>query len=330
MDRPSKILSTQFDVIYVQEATELKEEDWETLGTRLRNGVTPYQQIVADCNPDRPTHWLNQRFPQAGSPSETRRRITTRLEDNPAFYLNGAWTPRGAKYLARLEANLSGARRLRLLEGKWAASEGLIYDDFDSQIHVIDRIEKIPASWRRVWVVDFGHTNPFVWQDWAIDHDGRAILVQEIYRTQTLVEDHCKEIMRLRPGMRPEALVCDHDAEGRATLERHLNIRTVAAKKEVVPGIQAVQARLRKAGDGKPRLMVMRDALTSVDRDLKESRKPTCSLEEVDGYVWDIRPDKPPKEEPVKADDHGMDCWRYLAIYLDKPQTRDRKAVGVW
>jgi hypothetical protein len=43
---------------------------------------------------------------------------------------------------------------------------------------------------------------------------------------------------------------------------------------------------LRPAGDKKPRLFLMRDALVSRDEALAESKKPTCTEEEMDGYVY--------------------------------------------
>jgi hypothetical protein len=110
--------------------------------------------------------------------------------------------------------------------------------------------------------VDFGFTNPFVWQQWAVDPDGRLWLEREIYRTQRLVEDHAKDILNVvtvtagaSKGQwlypRPAAIICDHDAEDRATLERHLGMGTTAAKKSVSDGIQAMSARLRP-GRGRP------------------------------------------------------------------------------
>jgi uncharacterized membrane protein len=54
----------------------------------------------------------------------------------------------------------------------------------------------------------------------------------------------------LSQGEAIEATVADHDAEDRATLERY-GVYTQPATKDVSPGIQAVQARLRRAGDGK-------------------------------------------------------------------------------
>lgn len=53
MDKPDKVLSSEWDLVYVPEATELDLVDWETLGGRLRAGAVPYQQIIADCKRDR-------------------------------------------------------------------------------------------------------------------------------------------------------------------------------------------------------------------------------------------------------------------------------------
>ncbi|MGH2684170.1 MAG: phage terminase large subunit, partial [Actinomycetota bacterium] len=51
MDKATKIMSSEYDAIYVQEAIELTEDDWEALTTRLRNGMISFQQLLADTNP---------------------------------------------------------------------------------------------------------------------------------------------------------------------------------------------------------------------------------------------------------------------------------------
>src|SRR5580765_5528157 len=61
LDDADKIGSTEFDLVYVQEATELEVDDWGMLLRGLRNGVLSYQQLIADCNPSTPDHWLKQR-----------------------------------------------------------------------------------------------------------------------------------------------------------------------------------------------------------------------------------------------------------------------------
>lgn len=318
MDKSSKIMSSEYDVVYVQEATELTLDDWEAITTRLRNGRISFQQIIADCNPDTPTHWLKMR-----SDEGVTRMLESRHEDNPVLFSNdGALTEIGAAYMSKLDA-LTGVRYLRLRKGQWAAAEGLIYDDWDASIHVVDRFD-IPWEWPRFWSIDFGYTNPMVIQCWAEDPDGRLFLYREWYHTKKTTDQHAKDILSvvtdekgrwLEP--KPQTIVCDHDAEGRVVFQREVGLSTRPAMKKVPEGIQAVQRRMRYAGDGKARLFLMRDSLVTRDPDLRSSRLPTCTLEEVTGYTWDTGSGKSIKESPRKQDDHGMDAMRYLVAYRD-------------
>jgi len=216
---------------------------------------------------------------------------------------------------------------MRLRKGIWCAAEGLVYEEWDPEVHLHKAIKCPPISWTRYITVDFGYTNPMVVQFWAEDEDGRLYLYKELYQTKTLVEDMAvkiKEGMNLRREPRPRAIICDHDAEGRATLEKHLGMSTVAAKKTVEDGIQAVKKRMIKSeADGRPRIYLCQDALIDQDKALADVKKPTCTLDEVVGYIWDRGTaiaqsnGKPPKELPVKEDDHGMDAMRYMVAMRD-------------
>ncbi len=310
-DHAARVMSSEYDLIYVQEATEIEEGSWENLTTRLRSGRVPFQQMLADANPDRPTHWLKRRC-DAGRTLL----LESRHEDNPRLWDEGDWTEFGRTYLARLDA-LTGPRRDRLRFGRWVQAEGVVYEGWDAALHVVDRFP-IPNHWPRLLSVDFGYTNPFVCQWWALDDDGRLFRYREIYLTRRLVEDHARRILELSRGEPvPVAVVCDHDAEDRATLERHLGWETAPAVKEKSPGIQVVQARLRKQGDGRPRLFLFRDSLDERDTLLDEAKRPCCTEEEWDGYVWDVRGGRRKGEEPVKENDHGLDALRYMAYGLD-------------
>jgi phage terminase large subunit len=140
------------------------------------------------------------------------------------------------------------------------------------------------------------------------------------------------ELMKYPSGQwrepKPRAIICDHDAEDRATLQRYLGLGTTAAKKSVSDGIQAVQSRLRVQADGKPRLFVFRDSLVEVDGDLDERALPTRTVEEITSYVWAVKPGTGGaglKEEPLKKDDHAMDALRYMIAERDlrgRPQFR--------
>lgn len=323
LDRPEKFLSTEFSRIYVDEATQISLTALETLITRLRGNSETYRQIVLACNPDHPKHWIKQRCDEGAM-----RMIHSLHRDNP-LYVNadGTLTERGIDYMAKLES-LTGVRRLRYKDGLWAAAEGLVYEGWSEPVHLIDPFT-VPDSWTRWVTIDFGYTNPFVAQLWVEDPDGRLYLVREWVRTRMLVEDHARVIRdRLLAGHpRPRAVITDHDAEDRATLEKHLGMSTQAAHKSVSDGIQAVQSRLKVQGDGRARFYVFRDALLERDREMDATALPIGLAEEVTGYPWAVKPGNAGglKEEPVKENDHSMDAGRYMVAARDlagRPRVR--------
>lgn len=323
LDRISKIMSSEYDVVYVQEATELTEDDWEALTTRLRNWVVSFQQLIGDCNPAQPTHWIKLRCDTGRTTM-----LESQHEDNPIlFNKDGSLTERGEDYLSKLD-KLSGVRHARLRLGKWAAVEGVIYEEFEQDVHVIPAIPTagepldragVPISWRRYWSVDFGYVNPFVLQCWAEDGDGRLYLYRELYHTHKTVDVHAKDIMAIvAPGgkwrePKPSVVVCDHDAEGRAVLERELGMSTQPAHKSVLEGIEACQVRLRDPGDGRRRLYFVRNAIVKKDPELTGAGRPASTIEEIPGYVWATNG----KDAPVKNDDHGCDAMRYIVAERD-------------
>jgi PBSX family phage terminase large subunit len=340
MDNPTKIMSSEYDLIYVQEATEFTPDDWEKCTTRLRNGKVSFQQLLADCNPEGPDHWLKKRCDEGKTVM-----LYALHTDNPRLFSDeGAPTERGAAYLDTL-SRLSGVRRHRLFGGIWAAAEGVIYEGWNPAVHISER-KQLPRDWMRLWGIDFGYTNPFVWQMWAIDPDGRLILEKEIYRSGRIVADHAQQILdvvthskdrvivngKIDPNQsrwiypRPHKIICDHDAEDRATLERELDTGTTPATKTVSDGIQAMMQRLEVQPDGRARLEVCRTALVDRDESLADRGLPLGFIGEIPGYVWETSADgKPSKDKPLKLNDHSMDTARYVCADRDlQPRARVR------
>jgi phage terminase large subunit len=122
---------------------------------------------------------------------------------------------------------------------------------------------------------------------------------------------------QVKSALKPRAIVCDHDAGHRATLEKHLRMSTVAAKKDISPGLQAVASRLKVAGDGKPRLFLLRNSVVERDPLMDEAKRPLCTEQEIDAYVWDTTGGRNKGEVPVDKDNHGIDAMRYLVARLD-------------
>lgn len=346
MDKVDKIMSSEYDIVYVQEATELTENDWEAITTRLRNWRVSFQQIMADCNPSYPTHWLKRRCDDGKT-----RILESRHEDNPQLFTpDGKITARGADYISKLDS-LTGVRYQRLRKGIWVAAEGVIYEEFSQADHILSREQfgallaadepldaaGIPYSWARSWSVDFGFVHPFVLQCWARDPDGRMFLYREIYHSRRTVDVHAKTILdvvapcaarqkdaahkchadgdcdRKWIEPKPDTIVADHDAEGRAVLERELEMTVEPAHKAVSEGIEAVQVRLRNEGDGRPRIFLLQESVVERDQELAEASRPTSTIEEIPGYVWSDKG----KEEPAKVDDDGCDAMRYAIANED-------------
>lgn len=359
MDRPTRIMSSEYDIIYVQEATELIIDDLEALTTRLRNNRIRFQQLLMDCNPDSDKHWLKLR-----SNDKKTKLVESRHEDNPRlFNEDGTLTDEGKVYIGKLD-NLTGVRYKRLRLGLWVSAEGIIYEDWDPAHNVLpwywadddgNEFEfVIPQEWDRYWVIDFGYVNPFVCQWWAEDPDGALYMYREIYMTQRTVADHAKTILECVTKIeddewydhfnrrmikrerrewiepKPRAIICDHDAEGRATLVRELGLGTVPAHKSVLDGIDAMQDRLSPKGRWAQHgsgLFIMDDTLVERDQSLVDALLPTCTKEEFPAYAWkkDSTTGRT-KPEPIKQDDHGMDTTRYLVAYRDlkgKPRYRE-------
>jgi len=329
MDDSERIKSAEFDVVYCQEATELSETDWELITSRLRHGVTPVQQVVADCNPDVPTHWLLRRCQRGHTLM-----IESRHGDNPA-YVNedGSLTPAGNAYLLVLH-RLTGVRRERLLDGRWCAAEGVIYPEFDPAVHVIDAMPEGWQHWPRYWSIDFGTTSPSSLQCWARNPTtDQLIMYREVYGPNLPGAELARSIMAIvAPGgtwvePRPHAIVCDTDGQGIASFRSASGLRVVKTKKgvdtatgqgSILAGIEETQRRLKPGPFGEPGMLFLRDALVARDPELDAASLPCGVVEELPGYCWDrddagvLRRERPADRQA----DHGCDAMRYVAWLL--------------
>lgn len=330
LDDPQSVMSSEWDAIYLQEATEVAEEVAEVTVNRLRWGRVPYQQLIMDCNPTFPQHWIKRLID-----ADRLTHFFYTHKDNPYLwdYDRQQWTKAGDHYVNVVLESMTGTRRARLRDGRWVQAEGVVYDQWSTELHVVAPF-KIPQDWRRLMAIDFGFTHPLVIQWWAVDPDGQLVLYREIFRTEMLVQDAAAWALRLNQqhkDPRPEVVICDHDREDRATFERHARWATTAARKEILPGIEDVKARLKVGKNGRPGLVIQRGArVHEPDANLVERGAPTCTADEMDAYIWDPRAKK--GEQPLDLHNHGLDALRYLVRWLDHgpsvPLTRETVSVG--
>lgn len=320
MDNPSKVLSTEYDIIYVNECTELRLDEWETLGGRTDRPSTdprPPGLLLGDCNPGPPTHWIKQRE----ALGQLKLWPTTH-RDNPAMWNAKLkkWTKAGLRYLARLR-QYTGVRRLRFLMGVWAAAEGQVYDAWIDSYHVRDRAELAHLLEGAAYfgTADWGWTNPGVLQVWALDYDGRLILVHEVYMTHKPLESFWTPKARALSNHYGFSLwLCDPSEPANIYQFQQVGLDARGAKNDILPGITAAQDRMSLVPGGLPRLMVLKDSLEERDPQLMDAGRPWSTPTEILEYVWARKADGVTlKDKPQDENNHGLDCLRYAVAHVD-------------
>lgn len=287
MDKPGKVMSAEYDIIYINEATELAETDWKALKTRLRNGRYPHQMLLGDCNPNGPRHWLKRRA-DGGS----LRLIPTTHRDNPGYWdaRAGNWTALGKQYVEENLSTLTGLEYERLYLGKWAAAEGLVYPEFAPADHV--RAVDV-TGWRCVLGVDVGTRNPTAILVAHISGDGRIHITEELYRRKMSASEIVSAIDEYSTRYDPDQIFIDPSAASYIQDLENLGHYVERANNDILVGIQRVHAQFQ--------------AGLTVD--------PSCT-DVIDEFGMYAYPDNPRVEtdKPIKEHDHAMDALRYLCM----------------
>lgn len=177
----------EYDIIFIDEATQMAEEQLKVI-TACCRGVNEFpKRIYYTCNPGGKGHayikriFIDRRYEQGERPEEY-----TFIQALPTD--NKALMKLQPDYISQLEA-LPPKLRKAWLEGSWDIFEGQFFEEFiddpehyeDRQwTHVIEPFE-IPSGWNIVRSYDFGYAKPFSMAWWAIDYDGVAYRILELY-----------------------------------------------------------------------------------------------------------------------------------------------------
>lgn len=214
MDDPSKILSGERDGIYVNQAEELAENDWEVLSTRAtgRGAVTDTPMLFGDCNPGPSDHWIIRRRDSGALIF-----LESRHRDNPSLYDSaGALTAQGERTMAVLNA-LTGVRRLRLRDGQWVGAEGQFFEQWDEAIHVREPSDyfEIPSDWPVWGSFDYGFSHNTAFGIYT-RHDGIVEKIGEHVANKLLPTQHAAAMDALLrrcgiPKQRLRRIVAGHD-----------------------------------------------------------------------------------------------------------------------
>lgn len=190
-------LEVQF--MYFDELTTFTQVIYDFLKTRLRAkkelGVVPI--VRAASNPGNVGHgWVKKYFVDPAPYMEIReQRIwsealhkykTIKTQYIPSLAMENPYIT--DDYIFELEQKPEALRRA-LLNGDWDSFEGQVFKEFvNDPDHYDDRLWthviapfKIPLRWPRYFSFDWGYSDPFACQWWAMDENGVAYLYREWY-----------------------------------------------------------------------------------------------------------------------------------------------------
>jgi len=362
---PGRHLSAEFGSIAIDQAEQLDRRHYTFAQTRLRQndpwidararklGLAARQMSLA-CNPEDSEHWIAQDFdPDKGMriecDAEGRALYEVILS---SFHDNEAHLP--PDYHLRLESLKGTPYYDRLVMGKWARAEGLVFPMYDPARHLKSARADWskwnncpPPHWARYRGIDFGYRNPFVCLWLAEDPEtGKRHVYREWSMSERLVEDHAEQILKLeaeelralrsapaldeatafamRPYLNELNIVqsfADHDAEDAATLARH-GVHTVPARKDIGACIRAIASALNR-----DMLTIEPESLVLEDRLQVAQRQPTSLPKELSKLQWQKlaetrkNPTDDPKEKPVDAANHRIDALGYILHSLDSAVT---------
>ena len=182
-----RLQGVEYDVIFLDEATQLSEFQMKTITACLR-GVNDFpKRVYYTCNPGGQGHgyikriFIDKKYEEGEDPKDYTF-IRSLVTDNKALM---KVQPDYIKQLDALPPKLRDA----WLYGRWDIFEGQFFEDFVDQpkgyadrrwTHVITPFE-IPADWRIYRSFDWGYAKPFSCGWWARDHDGTLYRILELY-----------------------------------------------------------------------------------------------------------------------------------------------------
>ena len=245
-------------------------------------------RIYMDTNPENPTHTVKVDYVDKDGQRLSNGQLNIKAF-NFTLYDN---TFLNKEYVESIEASTpTGMFFDRDILGIWVASEGVVYQDFNKDIHYI---KEANAEFKKVFCgVDFG------WEHYGsivvvgLGLDDKYYLIKEYAYKHKDIEywiNIAKEIIKEYGNIN---FYCDYARPDYVHKLQVNGIRAINAKKDVLEGISTI-ATLFKTN----KLLVLEDNVN-------------IFKSEIYNYVW-----AKGKDEPIKSSDDVLDSLRY-AIYSD-------------
>ena len=319
----------EYDVIFLDEATQLKQEWIEKIVACCRGTGDYPRRIYYTCNPGGVSHgyfkrlFVDRRFVGAEDPNDYTF-IQAKVTDNHALM---AAQP---DYIKQLQ-NLPPKLRKAWLEGSWDIFDGMFFEEFrDNEdgyetrqwTHVLPAEGfKLPQAWEVYRSFDWGFRRPFSCGYWAVDYDGVIYRIAEFYGVQkSMGESIPNEGLKWSPDKvfaeiaqfeQTHPLLKGRDITGVADpaiwdAEMGESIAETAAKHQIlfvpgdhkrIAGWMQCHYRLQFDEEGYPRMYVL-DSCKDFIRTVPTLQYDEHKYEDID----------------TEGEDHIADEWRYFCM----------------
>ena len=210
------------------------------------------------------------------------------------------------KIKQRYKSQWSGVFYDRYIKGLWTVAEGIIYDMFNKEKHIVDDCDCLidNKSYRYV-SCDYGTQNAMVFLLWNKGTDGIWYCVNEYYysgrdrKVQKTDSEYADDLVEFFDGKEIFQIVVDPSAASFITELKKRGFRVKKAKNDVSNGIRLVSTMLNQCK-------------------IKFFSKCKNTIKEFSVYAWDPKASARGEDAPIKQNDHAMDAIRYFIYTILK------------
>lgn len=222
--------------IWIEEASEITQDDFTQLDLRLRGAYSVNKQITLTFNPISAYHWIKTRF--FDFPSDNTAILKTTYKDNR--FIDDDYK----RVLEALREQDESYYQIYAL-GNWGTPKGLIYSNYAL-------VAKWPQAGAVSYGIDFGFNNPTAMVE-VKEYDGETYVRERLYQTHMTNSELIEQlkIMKLT-GFR---LTCDSAEPNRIQELRAAGFNAHPANKDVKKGIDAIRSCRLKVDAGSANLV---------------------------------------------------------------------------
>ncbi len=272
-----------------------------------------------NCNPEGPMHWFKKEWIDRREEQDLLHLHFT-MDDNLSL---------SEKIKDRYRGQYTGVFYSRYIKGLWVIAEGIIYDMFDPEKHVVKKEDlyytdtdgKKQSLLTEVNYIscDYGTQNATVFLLWTKGVDGTWYCTKEYYysgrteQKQKTDAEYVKDLKEFIGNTPVRAVIIDPSAASFIAAVREANITVIKAKNAVLDGIREVSVLLKKER-------------------IKYVSECRHTIEEYGQYAWDPKAADRGEDAPIKANDHAMDASRYFVhtiLVKSKAIIKDKSRKGL-